>query len=71
MTYGPEAPAEIGSIRPDKVDVQLGPIKDTCPPCELENRVEANTTLEATDQTVKDDGKIEFTITIEPVNTLR
>ena len=69
MTYGPEAPAEIGSIRPDKVErPTFGPIGDTCPPCELENRAEANTTLEATDRTVKDDRKIEFTITIEPVN---
>ena len=41
MTYGPEAPAEIGSIRPDKVErPTFGPIGDTCPPCELENRAE-------------------------------
>ena len=49
MTYGPEAPAEIGSIRPDKVErPTFGPIGDTCPPCELENQAEASTTTEPT-----------------------
>ena len=68
-TYGPEAPAEIGSVRPGKVERPVfGPVSDTCPPCELENHVEANTTPEATDDTLKDYRKTEFTITIEPIN---
>ena len=69
MTYGPETTAEIGSVRPGKVEGPVfGPVSDTCPPCELENHVEANTTPEATDDTLKDYRKTEFTITIEPVN---
>lgn len=69
MTYGPETTAEIGSVRPGKVERPVfGPVSDTCPPCELENHVEANTTPEATDDTLKDYRKTEFTIMIKPVN---
>ena len=69
MTYGPETTAEIGSVRPGKVERPVfGPVSDTCPPCELENHVEANTTPEATDDPLKDYRKTEFTITIKPVN---
>ena len=49
MTYGPEVSAEIGSIRPGKVErPTFGPVGDTCPPCELENQAEANVTTEPT-----------------------
>ena len=69
MTYGPETTAEIGSVRPGKVEGPVfGPVSDTCPPCEPENHVEANTTPEATDDPLKDYRKTEFRITIEPVN---
>ena len=49
MTYGPEAPAEIGSVRPGKVGrPTFGPIDSGCPPCDIENQAEASTTTEPT-----------------------
>ena len=41
MTYGPEAPAEIGSVRPGKVGrPTFGPLNNGCPPCDIENQAE-------------------------------
>jgi hypothetical protein len=69
MTYEPEVSAEIGSVRPRKFErPTFGPIGDTCPPCELENHVEASTTPEPTESTVGTYREVDFTITIEPVN---
>ena len=49
MTYGPEAPAEIGSVRPGKVErPTFGPLNSGCPPCDIENQAEASTTTEPT-----------------------
>ena len=49
MTYGSEAPAEIGSVRPGKVDrPTFGPINSGCPACDIENQAEASTTTEPT-----------------------
>ena len=49
VTYGSEAPAEIGSVRPGKVErPTFGPINDGCPPCDIENQAEASTTTEPT-----------------------
>ena len=49
ITYGPEAPAEIGSVRPGKVErPTFGPLNNGCPACDIENRAEASTTTEPT-----------------------
>ena len=49
MTYGPEAPAEIGSVRPGKVNrPTFGPLNNGCPACDFENQAEASTTTEPT-----------------------
>ena len=72
MAYGPEAPAEIGSVRPGKVErPTFGPIGDTCPPCELENQVEASTTPEPNDRTARTHWQMDFTDAIEPVKEIR
>ena len=49
MTYGPEAPAEIGSVRPGKVErPTFGPLDNGCPACDIENQAEDSTTTEPT-----------------------
>ena len=49
MTYGPETPAEIGSVRPGKVErPTFGPLDNGCPSCDFENQAEASTTTEPT-----------------------
>ena len=49
MTYGPDAPAEIGSVRPGKVERPVfGPLDNGCPSCDFENQAEASTTTEPT-----------------------
>lgn len=49
MAYGPEAPAEIGSVRPGKVErPTFGPLNNGCPPCDFEYQAEASTTTKPT-----------------------
>ncbi|MCP4508336.1 MAG: hypothetical protein GY826_18335 [Fuerstiella sp.] len=49
MTHGPETPAEIGSVRPGKVErPTFGPINNGCPSCDIENHAQASTTTEPT-----------------------
>ena len=49
MTHGSDAPAEIGSVRPGKVErPTFGPIDSGCPACDIENQAEASTTTEPT-----------------------
>ena len=49
MSHGSDAPAEIGSVRPGKVErPTFGPLDDGCPACDFENQAEASTTTEPT-----------------------
>ena len=49
MTHGSDAPAEIGAVRPGKVErPTFGPLDNGCPACDIENQAEASTTTEPT-----------------------
>ena len=49
MTHGSDATAEIGSVRPGKVErPTFGPLNNGCPSCDFENQAEASTTMEPT-----------------------
>ena len=70
LANGHETQSDIGEFRPGQIQRPvLGPIAETCPPCELESSVEAST-LESPQNASRSERKIEFTITIEPVNDM-
>lgn len=71
MSYGPEPPGEIASLRPGEVvRPTFGTIDNGCPSCDIEHQAEKNTTTEPTASTARTRREIEFTITIEPVNDM-
>lgn len=71
MSYGPDTPADIGSLRPGGVErPTFGPLGNGCPSCDIEYYAEENSSMKAADSTARTQREMEFTITIEPVNDM-